>query len=1010
MVDSLEIKLDLLTQAIKGLYKQLPTSQNEINNALTSLSKHYENLTTVSGEKISATLVNEFRKTMDSKYGQTNQYLKDLENSLKTFLGAQQAQNPQTVSGITRLINETASIYSKLNSQDLALQKIFDSVELQKNRFENADEITNLTQNFKTFSQGFENITITLNKNFADFLNQLRQNSTKEEFASLVSEINTVSGNVKSVISAITVIDSKYKDLGNLVSTIQQRDNTFNEALQEVRLLTNAIDTVKETVKSTDPKAELESLSSEVREQVENLKYEIQKVVNTSTQGSEFKTELYNLSGNVSGIQNNIETLNTNITNTKEELRNVSQSLQGFGGELKDVHNLINDEILYKTHQNEVNFQKYLNSTKEEIKTLLLGLTAFKKDLNAINEGNIKILQEPIERALEELKDKNIGKTLRELSDNLRDITLEIQSSVQNMQNSLNDMNATSSMQILTQISEAIPTISEKLEIFRTHVVAENSANLGEIRVTFAETVANFKKNLLDSIEKIQEDTKNINLETMDTLKVDLQKLSDSITDNVESVNEKIQKEFSDFKNDFSEFSLKQTDNSEKIQDKLSALEVGLENFYQDTVEKVTDTININSAHAQDVLNEIKGDIIDSVTNIDRATKNSITQFELKIDKLLDNYIGSDLDNVVEKKSLRETVIDIEAKVDRSNLQQIHNAKELLEEIQSTTQSLNTKITAIEESKNAATIMSAINKLQDKLQGLEEFNTSFTDELKKLQEQTEQKLRDNVHKISTLLDKAPKEDNSVIDNPELNNLSNKVSEYLSNFEFLKSNISQEIKENLSSEFKKVESLIKKISSQDEKNNYSYTLEDVESDIANLRLALEKTNTSADEIKNVFEKVVELKTVGLEGIKSNRDVESQLGILQGWSKDAVSKIDEMREAIDDIRNNSFEDIKTRLLQSEKSKLNSIEFASKVENILKVLVKNSKTQEDKIQDLSKKLDLLTQATAEGFNPNQFIEIFYDNMTQTKMLSNRVEIIEDKINSVQNTVEKLLSYVEQ
>ena len=40
MVDSLEIKLDLLTQAIKGLYKQLPTSQNEINNALTSLSKH----------------------------------------------------------------------------------------------------------------------------------------------------------------------------------------------------------------------------------------------------------------------------------------------------------------------------------------------------------------------------------------------------------------------------------------------------------------------------------------------------------------------------------------------------------------------------------------------------------------------------------------------------------------------------------------------------------------------------------------------------------------------------------------------------------------------------------------------------------------------------------------------------------------------------------------------------------------------------------------------------------
>ena len=1010
MVDSLEIKLDLLTQAIKGLYKQLPTSQNEINNALTSLSKHYENLTTVSGEKISATLVNEFRKTMDSKYGQTNQYLKDLENSLKTFLSSQQAQNPQTVSGITRLINETASIYSKLNSQDLAIQKIFDAVELQKNRFENADDITNLVQNFKNFSQGFENITITLNKNFADFLNQLRQNSTKEEFSALASEINTVSGNVKSVISAITVIDSKYKDLGNLVSTIKQRDNIFNDALQEVRLLTNSIEAVKETVRSIDPKVEIEALNSEVRSQIENLKYEIQKVVNTSAQGSEVKTELYNLSGNVSGVQNDVTSLNANIANTKEELRNISQSLHGFGSELKDVHNLINDEILYKTHQNEANFQKYLNSTKEEIKTLLLGLTAFKKDLNAINEGNIQILQEPIERALEELKDKNIGKTLRELSDNLRDVTLEIQSSVQNMQNSLTDMNATSSMQILTQVAEAIPTIAEKLEIFRTHVVAENSANLGEIRVSFAETVADFKKNLMNSIDRIQEDAKNINLETMDTLKVDLQKLSDSITDNVESVNEKIQKEFVDFKGDFAEFSVKQTDNAEKIQDKLSTLEVGLENFYQDTIDKVTDTININSAHSQDVLNEIKGDIIDSVSNIDRVTKNSITQFELKIDKLLDSYIGSDLDDISEKKSLRETVIDIESKVDRSNLQQIHNAKELLEEIQATSQNLNTKITAIEESKNAATILGAINKLQDKLQTIEEFSTNFEEELKKLREQTEQKLRDNVHKISTLLDKAPKEENGTAENPELNNLSNKVSEYLSNFEFLKSNISQEIKENLASEFKKVETLIKKISSQDEKTNYSYTLEDVESDIASLRLALEKTNSSAEEIKNVFEKVVELKTVGLEGVKSSRDVEAQLGHLQGWFKDIVLKIDEMRETIDDIKNSAFEDIKNRLVQSEKSKLNSIEFASKVENTLKVLIKNSKTQEDKIQDLSAKLDLLTQATAEGFNPNQFIEIFYDNMTQTKMLSNRVEIIEDKINSIQNSMEKLLSYVEQ
>ncbi len=1010
MVDSIEIRLDQLTQAIKGLYAKSSMSQGEIYNALTSLSQRYENLTNVSSEKISATLINEFRKTMDSKYSQTNQSLKDLDNSLKSFLAAQQTQSPKTAAEITRLINDTANIYSKLNSQDLALQKIFDSVELQRNSLNNGEDITNLTQNFRNFSQGFENITITLNKNFADFLSQLKANSTKDEFSSLSSEINTISGNVKSVISAITVIDTKYKDLTGLVATIQQRDTVFDEALHEVKLLTNTVESIKDVIKSTDSKAEFEALSNEIKTQIENVKYEIQKVVNTSTQGSEFKTELYNLSGNVSGIQNNVATLNSSITNTQDEVKTLAGTLQGLGSEVKNIHDLINDEILYKTRQNDNNFQQYLNSAREEIKTLLVGLTAFKKDITAINEGNIKILQEPIENALEELKDKNIGKTMKELSDNLRDITFEIQSSVQNMQNSLNDMNSASSMQILTQVSEAIPTIADKLEIFRTHVVTENSANLSEIKTTFSESVNEFRENLSGCVNKIQEDTKTINLETMDTLKVDLQKLSDSITDNVENVNDKIEKEFTDLRNDYSELSDRQTTHNEKVQERLSNLEVDLENFSHEMMDKVADTININSAHSQDVLNEIKSDILEGITDVDRSTKNSITQFELKIDKLLDNYIGSDLDSVVDKKSLRETVIDIESKIDRTNLQQIHNAKELLEEIQATTQSLNTKITAIEESKNAATIIGAIAKISDRLQGIEEFNTNFEDELKKLQEQMEQKLKDNVHKISTLVEKPQQEENTNKENPELNNLSNKVNEYLSNFEFLKSNISQEIKENLASEFQKVETLIKKISSQDDKTNYSYTLEDVESDIANLRVALDKNVATGDDIKNIFEKVIELKTVGLENIKSSRDVETQLGHIQGWFKDAVMKIDEIQERIDNLQNDGFEDIKLRLVQSEKSKLNSIEFATNVENTLKLLIKNSKTQETKIQELSKKLDLLTQAQADGFNPSQFIDIFYDNMTQTKMLSNRVEIIEDKINSIQNSVEKLISYVEQ
>ena len=1008
MVDNIEIRLDQLTQAIKGLYAKSSMSQGEIYNALTSLSQRYENLTNVSNEKIAQVLVNEFRKTIDLKYGQTNDLVKELEASIRNLQAAQNNQNPKMQAEITKLLNDTSNTYAKLNAQDLALQKIFNTIELQ--RGENpAAEITKLSENFLIFSKGFENITTTLNKNFADFLSQIKQFSSKEELTTLKSDIDTISGNINSVISAISVIDNKYRDLTGLIDAVSHRENIFNDALKEVRSLSGLVASMKESLASVDSKTELQALSNEIKTQIETVKYEIQKVVNTAGDTG-VRTEVYNLTSNINTVSNNIQSLGANLSNTKDEVKNLSITVQGLGNELKDVHNLINDEILYKSHQHEAEYEKYLNSAKEDIKSLLIGLTAFKKDLTAINEGNIKILQEPIERAMSELKNQDLGRNIKDLADNLRDVTLEIQSSIQNMQTNLNDMNSVSSMQILTQISEAIPTIADKLEIFRTHVVTENSANLGQIKTSFSDVVASIKENLTNTVEKIQDDTKTINIETLDTLKVDLQRLSDHLVDSVESINDIVQKEFVNFKVDFQEFQIKQQDNLERVSDKLSSLEVGLENFSQDTIDKLNDTININAAHNQDTLNEIKSDILDGILTIDKSNKSSLNQFEQKLDKLLDNYIGADLDNIVDKKSLRETVVDIETKIDRTNLQQIHNAKELLEEIQSSTSNLAMKISTIEESKNIASLMNAISKISEKLQGIEEFNFELAEDIEKTKEQIEQKLKDNVQKISTLLDKDKENsENNDTKNADIDNLSNKVQEYLSNFEFLKSNISQEIKENLASEFQKLETAIKRIRTVDDNSNYSYTLEDVESDLAKIRLNIEKHASNSEDFKTLFEKVIELRTVGLENVKINRDVESELNHLSGWFKDTISKIDDLSEKVGDIQSVGFEDIRTRLIQSEKSKANTVEFNAKIENALKIMLRNAKIQEEKIAQLTSKIDLLAQNQNESFNPNQFIDIFYENMTQTKMLSNRVEIIEDKINSIQNAVEKLISYVE-
>lgn len=998
MADNVEIKLDQLTQAIKGLYAKSSMSQGEIYNALTSLSQRYENLISVSNEKVAAVLVGEFRKTIDTKYAQTNQFIKDLETSLKNLLANTQTSTPKMAAEITKLLSDTSNTYAKLNAQDLALQKIFSRLEMLKTD-NSLEEITKLSDNFLHFSRGFENITITLNKNFADFLEQVKKYNTKEDYTLIQNDLNTISGNVNSVISAISIIDSKYRDLTSLIDTISHRENVFNEALQEVKNLTNNMQTLKESIQANDARVDIQALSNEIRNQIESVKYEIQKVTNAPDDLG-FKAE-------IGKLINDIRSLATVTDKNKDVLADITLSVQALDNNVKNVHSLISDGILNRTPGN---LDKYADSVREDVKALLVGLTSFKQDLTAINQGNIRVLQEPIERAMGEIKNQEIGKNIKELSDNLRDVAFEIQSSIQNMQGSLNDMNSVSGIKILTQIAESIPTIQDKLEIFRTHVVSENSTNLGQIKTSFSQVISEVSENFRNVVDKIQDDTRTINIETLDTIKVDLQRLSDQLIDTMDNIKNGIQKEIIEFRGELTENSIKQLDTTEKISEKISNLEIGLENFSNDTLIKVTDAVNLSSAQAQDILNEIKGDILNGISETDKANKLSITQFEQKVDKLLDNYLGSNLDNISEKKSLREAVVDIENKIERTNLQQIHNAKELLEEFQNGINNLSMKISSSEENRSAQGILNIVSKISDKIQSIEEFNTDLSEEISDIKEKIDQKLKENIQKISVLLDKPKTSFDSEKQNSNIDNLSSKVQEYLSNFEYLKSNISQEIKENLASEFSKIDSEIKKIRTSSTSSNYTYTLEDVESDLAKVKLTVEKSAANNEDFKTLFEKVVELRTVGLENVKINRDIEQELGHLSGWFKDTVNKIDELNDRIDNLQNIGFEDIKTRLYQSERSKANSAEFNSKLENTLKLLAKSSKTQDIKIEELNRKLEVMSQLQSEGFNPSQFIDIFYENMTQTKMLSNRVEIIEDKINSIQNSVEKLISYVEQ
>ncbi len=1107
MADSVEIKLDQLTQAIKGLYAKSSSSQGEIYNVLNTLAQRYESVTSVSSEKIASTIVNEFRKSLENKYGQTNQSIKELETGLKDFIHSQASNYPKFSSDLSKLLVDTTNAYSKLNSQEHVLQGIAKRIDQQISN-NPTEEIIKLSENFMTFSRGFENITITLNKNFADFLAQIKQNSPKEEFLTLKSEVDIISGNINSVISAISIIDSKYRDLTGLIDTIQNRENIFNDALREVHDLTYSLNAIKEQISYVDTRDEVQLLNKHIKEQVESIKVEIQKIVLANSKEPPVE-ELSGLIENLQGLASNVTltkeeigTLSLSLSNVEQELKDVKTSIsflgkndivdainalnydiknintpnfellnnnfetlglqiasikelvssapktdspetitaiEGLKSEIKNFKEAIGTELAQKIPTSE-SFSKYDATSKDNIQTLLEGINSLKNDITLLNQGNIKILQEPIERALANLKNHDIGKEIEELQYSLDNVTLEIQKQIQNLRLNLGEVYSDTNVAILTKIAEAIPQISQKLDLLGERKSPEFKIDNSAVQqgidglndkvliikddvIGIKDDFTNIKQDIVNSINDIKESLKSVNIETEDTLKIDLQKLSNSIISSIERVNEKIEKELTDFKVDeqnlqenlqlslqklsntitqnienvsykvqkeLTDFKVdgqnnttKQQEDIQMLLEKLSGLELELTNFAPDTINKLSD---------------VKKEIIDNISNIEKTNKHAINSFDEKLDRVLDCITGPEIESIGEDKPLRTLLGNIESKIEKANLQQIHNAKELLDEIEQNRQ------TIANSNSKGQNFSKIIDKIENFENSLENANENLSDEIREIKKTIEQKLKEQVQKISELIEK-PKETIELRPfDEDLSVLSKKINDSKET-----SKLIDELKENFRSEFLRLEKTIKKIKSQDDDSGYSYTLEDIESDLAKIRLSIEKSGASNNENTAILEKIAEIRNINVETMKNTRDTEAEIGHLSGWCRDAISKIEDLALNLDELKNTGFEDIKTRLYQSEKSKQAVNEQNIKIENGLKLLIKNARNQDEKIAQLNKKIEILTKSQAEGFNPGQFIDIFYENMTQTKMLSNRVEIIEDKINSIQTTLEKLMSYVE-
>ncbi len=1109
MADNVEVKLEQLTDAIRSLYSRPSLTQSEINNLMTSLAQKFENSTELSTQKFIGVIVNETKKVLEEKQLEMRQQLTGFENLIKQM--TQSLSNPKMSMEVSKILNEVTDMYAKLGSQEIALQKINQTLITNKSA-NPINEIVKLSNEFNVFSRGFENITHTLNKNFTDFLNQVKSFNSKEELTDIQLELDTINGNINSIISALAIIDHKYRDLTGLVDAFHSKEAVFDQSLEGIKNIADKFEHIKEDIAKSATKEDLSDIKERLNfvsdnlnsikgnvdqtigqnsqkltsainsiesrltqnatlEDINKIKGEIKSLIdqlslqNTANkdefslklqeglaklkvQGdTDLKNKIFDhanvvnqginhINSQVKKLQEDLNTsfldktqkLDESANNLKNKLDLIEQNIQKLPKEsllneikiiennlrtltkdsLSNIVELISSEfssldksLENKDVENNRKIDFAINNLRDDIKSFNEKFTTLRDEISAANQGNINTLKEPLEKALKELRETTIDEQLSIINQNIKNTTSSINTSFEQIKQNFENAASGTNIEILSKLNDTIPLITEKLEVFRGYLVQENARSSQELKSYFKETS--------EAIKTYIDDIKDSYNSPLTEIKVDLQTLSNYLIESVENININISKEFEDYKNTIKDF-FENTQNS-----------------------------NIDTAEVKQALVAIKNDLIEGILGSTKNTKANFVILEEKVNNILQNQAKNQ--SLGNEEVLLEVINNMLEKIEHTNQQQIHNAKELLEEIQNNSSEISQRIDLLVKKEPQRIgldneILHRVDTINEKIDLL---NTDKEDEIKEsielLKEHLEsvtkeigEEISDKINEISNKNDEFSNEKNI-----NVNEYLSKIDEYLTNVEYLKNNLSEDLKEcienqviNLHEKFEailkakndeakietynliqkvsnvevnidKITSNVSKIINSNDETSYAYSLQDVESDIAKLRLSIEK-NLKGDNYKEFINRLIELKNINIENNKLNHALEGQMSHLNNWFKSAAQKLEGLSQQIENAEKMSMEEIKTRLIRSEKSP-----DGGKLEEV-------SKRQISYLEDLDEKLNVLLQRQQDGFDPNSFIDVTYENMKQTKELASRMDEMEIKIDKIQGYMEKIVAYIEE
>lgn len=797
-ISTFNVNFESMLNSVKASFNEFLTKSSgnpEITRILTDIDKIQNNTNAV----LSALSI------IDHKYKDLSDIIEKLSDNKSSEILTDLANVGITVASINELLKTLASKQdaNEINNNfNIALESLEKIKQIVENS--NAENKTRLEEFTFVLESKISNINMGMEfENFKDqfeFLIQSFSSNTK----SLNDDVNALSAKFDDVAKSVNSTSGVLEELKEFSEYITKAKNdSEGKQTQILALIKDELDKIQNLIGSKDD-AIIEEMAS-VKTGLDNLSSEISKVQlligsDFDSKTKEIKdaliglTESLNRYASESGdksIQDFIEHVTAFSTNFEQLSEKLQTSQQAQAMDISQTIETLSNQLVMIQKESSLqakvrydSFDSSLEGVKDEMASMVQTLSLIKTEVSNSVSRSLENIALPIQNALSALEGLNYNTEFRAMTITLEKTQTSLKESLSTLKQNLNEMAKDSHLEILGQINDTMPSIIDKLEILRSHIVSENNIHIENIKQSFQTLAEDIKKSvvdaneinyealnasineLLDMITGLRDNYDAVNGELTQNIKIDLQRVSDCMNETLETFTTKSEFEFTNHKEKIDELLSKigsyesqiiesQKSLKDEYSEKFKSLETIIESLNQDTYDKTIAALTETNVEFQEDLTKqfsgqfefLKNRMNDITLNLSRLNENAQGKEQgTKLENLILN-IKSGLDTnfedfreelsfkvenalaseVFEAKNSENVKALSEAKIklEQLNQQQIHNDEKILKEIVTVSDAVNSKLDAFCDINHVRNIVENLTALELKLKTLIGNNSQF---------------------------------------------------------------------------------------------------------------------------------------------------------------------------------------------------------------------------------------------------------------------------------------------